>query len=226
MNQATRLPAGVWLNVGSGPDAPAGWVNIDGSWQAWLAARPLLARGARAATGRPTGHWPRGIVCRDVRRGLGLRPASAAVIYSSHFIEHLTRGEAAAFLAEAYRVLAPGGVCRVVTPDLAALVQQYLAAGQRGDAGAADRFVSATLLPSTGQGPRGPLGWYRARTRFETHKWLYDGGSLKRLFREAGFAAPEEREALDSRVPRDRLAEVEHPDRIVNGAGVVVEAVR
>jgi hypothetical protein len=226
MNQETRLPAGVWLNVGSGPNAPAGWVNIDGSWQAWLAARPLLAWGARAVTGRPTGHWPRGIVCRDVRRGLGLRPASAAVLYSSHFIEHLTRGEAVAFLAEAYRALAPGGVCRIVTPDLAALVRQYVAGGQRGDAAAANAFVAATLLPSADHGPGGPLAWYRTLTRFETHKWLYDGASLKALFREAGFAAPEEREALDSRVPRDRLADVEHPDRIVNGAGVVVEAVR
>ena len=221
------LPDGLWLNVGSGDAAPRGWVNIDGSWQAWFAARPLLARAARLFTGRAVGHWPEGIVCRDVRRGLGVAPATSAVIYSSHLIEHLERHEALALLVDAYRILKPNGVCRVVTPDLAVLAQNYQQA--RGDPRAADRFVESTLLtvPQGSAAKNGNvLAWYRTRTAFHFHKWLYDADSLAALFLEAGFTAVAARKYLDSQIPAERLREVEHESRAANGAGVIVEATR
>ena len=223
-----NLPDGLWVNVGSGDAAPRGWVNIDGSWQAWFASRPLLARAARLFTGRDVGHWPEGIICRDVRRGLGLAPATTAVVYSSHLIEHLERHEALALLADAYRVLKPNGVCRVVTPDLAALAQSYQQSRGAGESGAGDRFVAATLLtmPPESASNGNPLSWYRARTAFHFHKWLYDGESLAALFLEAGFAAARIRHYLESDIPAQRLSEVEHESRTANGAGVIVEAIR
>jgi predicted SAM-dependent methyltransferase len=39
-------------------------------------------------------------------------------------IEHLDRREARSFLAEARRVLRPGGVLRLAAPDLSRLVDQ------------------------------------------------------------------------------------------------------
>jgi len=220
------VPGGVWVNVGSGPNVPPGWMSIDGSWQAWLATRPAAARLAQIVTGRDVGHWPAGIVCRDVRRGLGLAPASAAVVFSSHLIEHLHRSDALNLLRDAYRVLQPGGVCRVVTPDLAGLVDAYVAARAQGN-GAADRLQQALLLhpvepPRTGA----LLRWYRQATAFDHHKWVYDGASLCGLFREAGFAAPSVRGFLESDIPADRLAQVEHADRVCGGAGICVEARR
>jgi predicted SAM-dependent methyltransferase len=223
------LPDGLWLNVGSGDAAPRGWVNIDGSWQAWFAARPLFARAARMFTGRDVGHWPEGIVCRDVRRGLGVAPGTSAVVYSSHLIEHLERHEGLALLVDAYRVLKPNGVCRVVTPDLAVLAQTYQQSRGAGDPRAADRFVESTLLTvsqESGAKNGNPLGWYRARTAFHFHKWLYDADSLAALFLEAGFRAVAARKYLDSQIPVQRLREVEHESRAANGAGVIVEATR
>jgi hypothetical protein len=218
------LPDGLWLNVGSGPSAPAGWTSIDGSWQAWLAARPALARAARRLTGRAVGHWPRGIVCRDVRRGLGVAAGSAAVVFTSHFIEHLHRADALAFLREARRALIPGGICRVVTPDLRALVDGYVAS-RVADPLAGDRLQEALLLHPAAPAPVPMLlGWYRARTAFDHHKWVYDGESLAALFREAGFPHPTPRGHLDSDIPRERLAAVEPADRVCGGAGVCVEA--
>jgi SAM-dependent methyltransferase len=220
------LPEGVWMNIGSGPSAPHGWMSIDGSWQAWLAGRGAAARIARRMTGRAVGHWPAGIVCRDVRRGLGVAADSAAVIFSSHLIEHLHRSDARALLCDAHRALKPGGVCRVVTPDLAAVIDEYLAARRNGDgAAAADRLQESLLLhppapPETGR----LLAWYRRRTAFDHHKWVYDGASLCALFREAGFAQPAVRQYLESDIPRDRLAQVEHADRVCGGAGLCVEA--
>jgi predicted SAM-dependent methyltransferase len=223
------LPDGLWLNVGCGDAAPRGWVNIDGSWQAWFASRPLFASAARMFTGRDVGHWPQGIVCRDVRRGLGVAPETSAVVYSSHLIEHLERQEALALLVEAHRVLKANGVCRVVTPDLAALADTYQQSRAAGETRAADRFVESTLLTAPRQTctPNGnSLAWYRARTAFHFHKWLYDADSLQALFLEAGFTAARARKYLDSDIPAQRLRAVEHESRAANGAGVIVEATR
>jgi SAM-dependent methyltransferase len=212
------------LNVGSGPTIAEGWISIDGSWQARLASHPLLARLASAATGRDVGRWPRGILCRDVRRGLGFAPASVDAIYSSHFIEHLKRDEARRFLQDCRAALKRGGVCRVVTPDLRALARQYVGA-EAGASDAADAFMRASLLADpNGSHASGMLAWYRRRTQFDAHKWLYDAGSLCALFREAGFEHPAVRAYLDSRIPPDALRLVEVRARIADGAGVVVEA--
>jgi SAM-dependent methyltransferase len=220
------LPSGEWLNVGSGPLVVDGWISIDGSWQARLAAHPWASRLVSAVAGRKVGHWPRGIVCHDVRHGLHLEPESAAVIYSSHFIEHLSREAAAAFLRECHRVLKPGGVCRIVTPDLQALVERYRIQSGSG-ADAADAFVSATLLVQAGGNGVSPwLRWYRAHTQFETHKWLYDAASLTGALCRAGFGSACPRRYLDSLIPSARLAQVELRERIEHGEGIVVEAVK
>jgi ubiquinone/menaquinone biosynthesis C-methylase UbiE len=105
---------------------------------------------------------------------------SAAAVYSSHMIEHLDRGEARAFLAEVRRVLAPGGVVRIAAPDLSLLVQEY---GMTGDA---DEFVAGTHMGLNR--PSGPRGWARwTMVGPRHHLWMYDGESLTRLLRQAGF---------------------------------------
>jgi hypothetical protein len=73
---------------------------------------------------------------------------------------------------------------------------------------------------------RNPLAWYRARTAFHFHKWLYDADSLQALFVEAGFAGARVRQYLDSDIPGQRLREVEHESRATHDAGVIVEATR
>ena len=40
------------------------------------------------------------------------------MVYSEHMFEHVLPMDGAAFLKESYRILKPGGVLRVVTPDL------------------------------------------------------------------------------------------------------------
>lgn len=227
----SALPRGPMVNVGSGPANPAGWVNVDGSAQAWLAAHPLLARAAARVTGRQVGHWPPGVVYRDVRRGLGFPPSSVAVVFSSHFVEHLYRDEALAFLREAHRALAPGGVLRVIVPDAAAIVDWYLERRSQppaqGQESSSDVLMG--LLGVHGRrraAGRGLLGLYRRLTDFDSHKWMYDADGLVALFREAGFDDGAPRKHLDSAIPRDALAAVEPAERIDNGAGVCVEARR
>jgi SAM-dependent methyltransferase len=201
-------------------------MSIDGSWQAWLARRAVLARTARLITGREVGHWPPGIVCRDVRRGLGLPAGSAAVVFSSHLIEHLHRADALRLLSDAHRALRPGGVCRVITPDLRALVDGYVGS-RNADPAAGDRLQAALLLhPAQRPQSNRVLGAYRQLTAFDHHKWVYDGASLSALFREAGFERPRVCAFLESDIPEDRLSQVEQADRVCGGAGLCVEARR
>lgn len=220
--------SGLYVNVGSGPDAPAGWVCLDGSWQAWFAHHPVIAWMARRVTGQAVGHWSRGIVCRNVRAGLGLPNESAAVVFSSHLIEHLHRSEALALLRDCWRVLKPGGVCRIVTPDLSTLVQRYVGSEGNGNAAhAADTLQEAMLLrPSAPPRNGGLLAAYRRRTDFDHHKWMYDGRSLCALFGEAGFTGARVRGYLESVIPQAQLAQVEQASRVLDGEGMCVEATK
>jgi predicted SAM-dependent methyltransferase len=226
-----EIPSGPWLNVGSGPSNPAPWVNLDGSWQARLAGHPALAHAGRLTLGVDVGHWPAGVKHLDIRRGLPYGRGSVAVVYASHVLEHLHRSETVRFLARVREALKPRGVCRVVVPDLHAIVRWYLAHREEP---AAERTESSSdllmgMLMLRGREPRGGnrlLGLVRRIGDLHEHKWMYDQEGLLAVFEEAGFAHPDARRYLESVIPREALERVERADRLCQGAGVCVEAIR
>jgi SAM-dependent methyltransferase len=217
------------VNAGSGPSDPEPWINLDGSWQARLAGHRWIARAGSRLLGIDIGHWPRGVKYRDVRHGLGFPDESLAVVYASHMLEHLYRDEALRFLQHAHRALTPGGVCRIVVPDLEQIVHWYLA-HQREPADthrepSSDLLMGMLLLRSkTSSRGTGPLQLARRLSDLHEHKWMYDRQGLIELFREAGFRCPMSRGFLDSVIPRDALERVELRDRVEDGAGVCVES--
>lgn len=90
------------LNVGCGRCYHPEWTNID-----LVACGPAVRQ-------------------YDLRRGLPYEPDSFDAVYHSHVLEHLTPDDAAKMLAECKRVLRPGGVLRVVVPDLEGIARTYL----------------------------------------------------------------------------------------------------
>ena len=62
----------------------------------------------------------------DFRHPLPFDSGTVDAIYHSHVLEHLDRDDAKTFLKENARVLKPGGVLRVVVPDLEVVVTHYL----------------------------------------------------------------------------------------------------
>lgn len=225
----TAVPAGPMVNAGSGPADPKPWINIDGSWQARLAGHRWLAHVGSRLLGIEIGHWPRGVIYRDVRRGLGYPDGSLAVVYASHLLEHLYRDEALRFLQNTHRALMPEGVCRIVVPDVEQIVHWYLA-HQREPMDthrepSSDMLMGLMLLRSKSAGRgSGPLRLVRRLTDLHEHKWMYDREGLVALFREAGFRCPAPRGFLDSAIPPTALAQVEQRDRVEGGAGVCVES--
>ena len=68
----------------------------------------------------------RQVVGHDLREPLPWGAAVFDAVYSSHVLEHLPPTEGRELLAEQLRVLKPGGVCRVVVPDLEGICRLYL----------------------------------------------------------------------------------------------------
>lgn len=174
------------LNIGCGPTPTPGWINYDNSWSVRLARHRLTAEVlARAGLlTAPQLHLCRVARAETVRLGNATailhRDDEVDVVYSSHMLEHLDRASAARFLAEAHRVLRPGGVLRVAVPDLALLIERYNADGD------ADELVASSLLAPE------PTPTLRARLKYlvlgnRNHAWMYDAKSLVALVEAAGF---------------------------------------
>ena len=66
------------------------------------------------------------VIACNILKGLPFPNASADAIYHSHVLEHLPRQEGTEFVRECARVLKPGGIIRIVIPDLEQLARNYL----------------------------------------------------------------------------------------------------
>jgi hypothetical protein len=95
---------------------------------------------------RPTRTW---IAC-DVRAGLPFPDHAFEMAYVSHIVEHLSFSEARTFASELRRVVEPGGLVRVTTPDLETVARRYLErldeAARAGTAQALRRHRWATII--------------------------------------------------------------------------------
>ena len=84
--------------------------------------------------------------CDAVRKADLLAPlpfatGSVAIVYSSHFLEHIPRKHVPTFLLECFRILKPGGMIRLVMPDLEEMCREYLLRREREEHEKADFVV-------------------------------------------------------------------------------------
>lgn len=145
-----------------------------------------------------------GVVVHDLRKGIPLPDQSAEAVYHSHVLEHVDRDAVPGFFAEIRRVLKPGGIHRIVVPDLERYASAYLGSlksglTDRAAAQAHDSVVSQMLLQMVrreafGSSHQGPLrrrlenlALGDARRRGETHMWMWDRVNLPQALEDAGF---------------------------------------
>jgi predicted SAM-dependent methyltransferase len=107
------------VNLGCGSRYHPAWINLDF---------------------RSTGP---GVISYNLYRPLPFRENSVDVVYHSHLLEHFPKRYAPVFLQECLRVLKPGGIIRVVVPDLEQIARLYLTSLEKsieGDRKARDRY--------------------------------------------------------------------------------------
>jgi ubiquinone/menaquinone biosynthesis C-methylase UbiE len=173
--------------------------------------------------------WSSEIFVHDIRKPLPFADGSADAVYASHVLEHLYREQGQQLIRESFRVLAPGGVVRIVVPDLNSIVQEYLGDRPFGELSPSNNGLSPAdlfnerLLMRWPSPPRHNVVMrvYEAWQDFHSHKWMYDERSLSSLIRSAGFVDVVRRNYSESLIPD--VSVVEDPSRLRNGAGVCVE---
>jgi SAM-dependent methyltransferase len=175
---------GCYVQYGCGLCAPEGWINFDASPRLRIERAYGLRTVLRAAVGHA---FPPNVRPGDIVRGLPVADGSAQAAYCSHVLEHLPRDDVTAALRNTFRLLRPGGVFRLVVPDLQWRAARYVEAASGADPAAADGLIDSCLL-GTRSNPRTPVDWLRKQLGRSAHLWMYDFAALERLLAEAGFA--------------------------------------
>jgi predicted SAM-dependent methyltransferase len=209
------IPHGPKLNLGCGPVQPEGWVNVDGSNRARLAARlPWIDRLlTRTGVLRPTTFGPH-IAIHNLFKPLSFGPNTVACIYAGELWEHFEYPDAVRLTGDCFRVLAPGGVLRVCVPDGPTFWGRYLELFQREMQKPKPERTAQALRDHTEM-------FFREictrksllKSMGHTHKWQYDEVQLVELFESQGFASVARMGFHQSRIPD--VASVERSDFLI-----------
>jgi SAM-dependent methyltransferase len=212
------------LNLGCGtktsdnPDV----TNID--WSIYLRLKrnrllrtivPLLVNGERLERFKSL---PDNIMVRNLAKGLPFNSNSIDAVYHSHFLAHLDKDIARILLLEIRRVLKPGGIHRLVVPDLEKTCRGYIShiaisdndstEASNHDSYIAEIIELAVRREAYGTSQQKPFRRFienvflgDARRRGETLQWMYDRISLSALLIGLGYKNPQLRSYNTSLIP-------------------------
>lgn len=158
------------INLGSGHWKFEGWVNVD------LDAESLPD------------------VLADLSADLPFGDSSADFMHTEDFIDQLELDGAEAFLKECHRILKPGGVIRILTPDVEKLCRMYINEPEAlktlwlDHVGVPLKFGTGAEIVNVGM-------------RFAGHTFLYDAETFTALAESCGF-----------QVKRAAYNESDHPE--------------
>lgn len=208
------------LHLGCGLNTPEGWLNVDGSWNARLAKHPFLKKILRRLKLLPQSQleikWNPDIFIHDLKKPLPFENDSFGAVYASHVLEHLYLSQARNLLKECFRVLKPGGILRIMVPDLEKIADDYVKSK--------DNLAASKMMEELNFiNPNSVSGgfFYRIYSRlkdFLSHKWMYDAKSLVFYFNEAGFA--------DAQKMQLKKSGIENIEKIELNGGLCVEGTK
>lgn len=188
------------LNIGCGLSVHDDWINIDNSLNAKLSKYPrfkyLLYKFGIFPKEYYDIKWPDNILVHNVKKGLPYKDNEVDFIFSSHFIEHLTKEEAKMFLKECLRTLKPGGLIRLSTPDLWILINNYLSDFKKENILASENLLN--LITSDKKEKKHIVNLIYNDDR---HWMIYDEFSLSNLLKSAGFKEIKKRNYKEGKMP-------------------------
>lgn len=204
----------VKLNLGCGSYTPRGWINVDYALGARIVRIPFF-RFINKKIRLFHLDWDDKILIHDLRRPFPFADCSVDIIYTSHTLEHFEKKEGEEFLRQCLRVLRPGGILRVVVPDLEYIISEYNSGKI-----AADVFVDK-LDVAYKTSEMGAIKTLLANYIRFPHKCMYDTKTLLEKLRKIGFIA-ESRDAFSSDI--SDIEKIESEGRTKNA--VIVEGKR
>ncbi len=177
---------GTCLNIGCADSVAEGWINLDSSPTLRIATIPIAGRFLVRALDRPTKF--QSAVYGDIVRGLKLPPGSCDLVFASHVLEHLSMPNFETALQNIYVYLRPGGLLRVLVPDLNDYIEGYRQ--EAGDGATASEAAPAfmTLTGLACEGTRRSLGArLREALSNSRHQTMWDEPSLNAALARHGF---------------------------------------
>ena len=147
-------------------------------------------------------------------KGLPIQAQSASGVYCSHVLEHMSLQEFRITLRNVFSYLRPGGVFRLVLPDIEYFAKVYV---DDPDSEAAHRFMRDTFLgeETLTRGVRSLPSALFGRAR---HFWMWDYKAMAKELADAGFTDIRRAQFDDS--SDSRFKEVEDAGRWENSLGV------
>jgi predicted SAM-dependent methyltransferase len=182
-----RRPGEKKLHIGAGGRRLPGWLNSDL-------------------------HPSRGVLELDATQPLPFAEAVFDFVYSEHMIEHVAFEHGLGMLREVHRVLKPGGVARIATPDLAFLAA--LCAPERSEL--QRRYIEWSVREFVPEAPApGAAFAVNNFVRAWGHLFIYDTETLEGALRAAGFARPRRCRPMESE--HETLRRLENAGRLPEG---------
>ena len=194
-----------YIQFGCGLCAPPTWRNFDAGPAFWLQKKLPFLKSAIVGRGFPD--YPANIEYGDVIDGLPVAERSAQAVYCSHVLEHLALNEFRRTLLNVFSYLKPGGVFRLVVPDLERIVRTYVES-DRADAAIVFMHEANLGEPNKSRG----LG-DKAKSVFgrSAHLTMWDYKGMAAELTQAGFVGIRRAQCGDAADPR--FLDVEDPGR-------------
>lgn len=176
----------VCLNIGCGDVCPEGWENIDASWSLRISKVPVIGRSILSLM---SGHqWSNSVKYGDIIKGLSKKHDKYQLVFACHILEHLSIQDFHHAMRNVYSCLKPGGILRIIVPDLEQYVSTYMT--HRADTTLSDKAAHEFMIKSW-LGHRGSRSSFflRLTEGFSNsrHQWMWDEPSLKTAFVQHGF---------------------------------------
>lgn len=198
---------------GSGNQLHAGWLNVDS--EPLRSGQRILSAPGRVTQLLDANATPHYFLQHDCTKPFPLPKASVPLAHSEHMIEHLPLAGGIAWLTQMCRLLAPGGVLRISTPDLQRYVSGYLDPEQAfyGEHQQHLRDIRVEGYLGVKSIPERRAWMINQIFRYYGHAWIYDLDELAHAATEAGFRPDAlHRQAFGRSLSRT-LAALDRPER-------------
>jgi hypothetical protein len=200
----------LYVQYGCGFSTVEGWLNFDSSPTLRIERIPVVGSAFSALFSGNSRRFPAIVQYGDICKGLPVADGSVRGCYASHVLEHLSLEDMRDALANTFRMMAPGGVFRLIVPDLLGRASRYVAEAGRASPDAATEFIRSTHLGQERR-PHTPLQYLRHLLGGSMHLWMWDLPSMSAELSRAGFVNVRKCEFGDASDPM--FAVVENKDR-------------